>query len=126
MAQAPQEVTESAESGSTGVTVGRSIFNLIKNVVGAGILAIPGGVTAFSQSKAAVLPTVAMIVALGSMSGYCFSLIGRVCAATGASSYGDAWAKTVGRKTSWLPTSSCTAKTFFACMAYSIIVGEGG
>lgn len=51
------------------------------------------------------------------------SLIGRVCAATGASSYGDAWAKTVGEKTSWLPTSSCTAKTFFACMAYSIIVG---
>ncbi|CAM9563096.1 unnamed protein product [Scytosiphon promiscuus] len=121
---APQEVKQSIESSSSGVTVGRSIFNLIKNVVGAGILAIPGGVTAFSQSKAAVLPTVAMIVALGSMSGYCFSLIGRVCAATGASSYGDAWAKTVGRKTSWLPTSSCTAKTFFACMAYSIIVGD--
>lgn len=54
------------------MTVGRSIFNLIKNVVGAGILAIPGGVTAFSQSRAAVVPTVAMIVALGSMSGYCF------------------------------------------------------
>lgn len=52
--------------------MGRSIFNLIKNVVGAGILAIPGGVTAFSQSKAAILPTVGMIVGLGSMSGYCF------------------------------------------------------
>ncbi|CBJ49079.1 conserved unknown protein [Ectocarpus siliculosus] len=117
--QAPQ-----AESSSSGVTVGRSIFNLIKNVVGAGILAIPGGVTAFSQSRAAVVPTVAMIVALGGMSGYCFSLIGRVCAATGASSYGDAWSKTIGEKTSWLPTSSCTAKTFFACMAYSIIIGD--
>lgn len=72
MEQAPQEVEQTVESSSSGVTVGRSIFNLIKNVVGAGILAIPGGVTAFSQSKAAVLPTVAMIVALGSMSGYCF------------------------------------------------------
>lgn len=51
------------------------------------------------------------------------SLIGRVCAATGASSYGEAWTKTLGKKTAWLPTSSCTAKTFFACMAYSIIVG---
>eukprot|EP00903_Cladosiphon_okamuranus_P009008 g8617.t1 len=109
---------------SSGVTVGRSIFNLIKNVVGAGILAIPGGVTAFSQSRAAVVPTVAMIVALGGMSGYCFSLIGRVCAATGASSYGDAWGRTIGAKTSWLPTGSCTAKTFFACMAYSIIIGD--
>ncbi|CAM9750577.1 unnamed protein product [Ascophyllum nodosum] len=101
-----------------------SIFNLVKNVVGAGILAIPGGVTAFSQSKTAVVPAVAMIVALGSLSGYCFSLIGRVCAATGATSYGDAWAKTVGKRTAWLPTSSCTFKTFFACMIYSIIIGD--
>ena len=53
------------------------------------------------------------------------SLIGRVCAATGATSYGDAWAKTVGKRTAWLPTSSCTFKTFFACMIYSIIIGKG-
>lgn len=114
----------SKEESSGGVTVSRSTFNLVKNVVGAGILAIPGGVSTYSQSKAAVYPTIAIIVALGSLSGYCFSLIGRVCAATGASSYGDAWAKTVGEKTSWMPTGSCTAKTFFACMAYSIIVGD--
>ncbi|CAN0547094.1 unnamed protein product, partial [Laminaria digitata] len=66
-----QEPAAPTSSGK-GVTVGRSIFNLIKNVVGAGILAIPGGVTAFSQSRGAVVPTVAMIVGLGSMSGYCF------------------------------------------------------
>lgn len=64
--QAPEE------KPSSGVSVGTSIFNLVKNVVGAGILAIPGGVTAFSQSRTAVFPAVAMIVALGSLSGYCF------------------------------------------------------
>lgn len=52
------------------------------------------------------------------------SLIGRVCAATGATSYGDAWAKTIGKGTAWVPSSSCTFKTFFACMIYSIIVGQ--
>lgn len=70
--QASQAKAES--SGS--VTVGRSIFNLVKNIVGAGILAIPGGVTAFSQSRTAVYPTAAIIVALGSMSGYCFRFVG--------------------------------------------------
>ncbi|CAM9295579.1 unnamed protein product, partial [Choristocarpus tenellus] len=107
-----------------GVSVPGSTFNLIKNVVGAGILAIPGGVASFSQAKSAVIPTAAIILALGSLSGYCFSLIGRTCAATGADSYGDAWAKSVGEKTSWLPTASCIAKTFFACLSYSIIVGD--
>jgi hypothetical protein len=31
--------------------VGGSIFNLVKNIVGSGILALPGGVAAFSQSQ---------------------------------------------------------------------------
>ncbi|CAM9749610.1 unnamed protein product, partial [Sphacelaria rigidula] len=60
------------ESSGSGVTVGRSIFNLVKNIVGAGILAIPGGVTAYSQSQGAVYPTIAIVIALGSLSGYCF------------------------------------------------------
>lgn len=65
----------SKEESSGGVTVSRSTFNLVKNVVGAGILAIPGGVSTYSQSKAAVYPTIAIIVALGSLSGYCFRYV---------------------------------------------------
>ncbi|CAM9513024.1 unnamed protein product, partial [Discosporangium mesarthrocarpum] len=56
--------------------------------------------------------------------GFCNSLIGRTCAVTEANSYGEAWGKSVGEKTAWLPTACCIAKTFFACLSYSIIIGD--
>ncbi|KAG5192010.1 transmembrane amino acid transporter protein-domain-containing protein [Tribonema minus] len=104
--------------------VGGSIFNLVKNIVGSGILALPGGVAAFSHARGAVVPASVLILLLGLLSGYCFSLIGRACAATNARSYGDAWAATVEPKTVWMPLSSVVAKTFFTCLSYSIIIGD--
>ncbi|CAM9368741.1 unnamed protein product [Chrysoparadoxa australica] len=109
---------------STQASVGGSVFNLAKNIVGSGILALPGGLAAFSHAKGAVVPGVALTAALGGLSAYCFSLIGRTCNATGALTYGEAWAKTVDKRTSWLPSFSCTSKALFACTAYSIILGD--
>ncbi|CAM9399088.1 unnamed protein product [Phaeothamnion confervicola] len=110
--------------GSAGAPVGGAMFNLVKNIIGSGILALPAGVAAFSGARGAMVPAAAMTVALGALSGYCFSLIGRACAATGAKTYGEAWSRTVGAGTAWLPSGSCTAKTFFACLSYSIIIGD--
>lgn len=61
---------------------------------------------------------------MGSLSGYNFSLIGRVCALTGASSYSDAWEKSIGPSSAWIPAMACTFKTFLACLAYSMVLGE--
>ena len=36
----------------------------------------------------------------------------------------DAWSKSVGESTSWIPAWSCTLKTFFACLAYSMVLGD--
>ena len=51
-------------------------------------------------------------------------MLGRLCAITGATSYKGAWEKTVGASTSWIPGSSCVVKTFFAVLAYSMVLGD--
>lgn len=61
---------------------------------------------------------------MGSFSGYNFSLIGRICAYTGASSYSDAWQKSVGESSAWIPATACSAKTFLAVLAYSMVLAE--
>jgi hypothetical protein len=57
-------------------------------------------------------------------SAYGFSLIGRVCAITGGQTYRDAWSKSVGDNTSWIPAVTCTFKTCFAVLSYSMILAD--
>ena len=85
-----------ASASSSGAPIPSLVFNLVKNIVGAGVLSLPAGVAAFGSAPSALFPAVALIAIIGVMSGYCFSLIGRVCEMTGASSYRDAWARSVG------------------------------
>jgi len=115
---------ETAEVGGGTATMSSEIFNLVKNICGAGVLALPAGIAAFGDAPSALLPAAAMIGSLGLLSAYSFSLIGRVCAMTGATSYRDCWDKTVGRSTSWLPAASTTFKTGVANLAYSMILAD--
>ena len=111
-----------AENGKSSLST--AMFNLVKGIVGVGVLSLPAGVAAFGDAKTAVLPAVVLIAIMGAFSGYNFSLIGRVCAYTGASSYSNAWEKSVGEKTAWIPAAACSAKTFLAVLAYSMVLAE--
>jgi amino acid permease len=99
-------------------------FNLVKGIVGAGVLSLPSGIAAFGDAPTAIIPAIIFITSVGMLSGYNFSLIGRICAATGASSYSTAWEKTIGASTAWVPAMACTFKTFFAILAYSMVLAE--
>ncbi|CAM9219633.1 unnamed protein product [Choristocarpus tenellus] len=102
----------------------QSIFNLVKNVMGAGMLSLPSGVAAFSDSRNAVVPAGAIVAILGALSAYTFSLIGRSCAESKAESYEQSWARSVGEKSSWLPAGACVATCFAGCLAYTLIIGD--
>ena len=96
----------SSTSTSTGggtATIPNEIFNLVKSIVGAGVLSLPAGIAAFGNAPSAVLPAVALICIIGGFSAYGFSLIGRVCSFTGGQSYREAWSGSVGDETSWIP-----------------------
>lgn len=120
-----QKITDiqgGADAGKSSLST--AMFNLVKGIVGAGVLSLPAGVAAFGDAKSAVLPAVALIAIMGSFSGYNFSLIGRVCAVTGADSYSNAWEKSVGESSAWIPALFCTSKTFIAILSYSMVLAE--
>ena len=117
------EAGGATESGGTA-TIPNEVFNLVKNIVGAGVLSLPAGIAAFGNAPSAILPATALIAAIGGASGYCFAAIGRVCAMRNAVSYRDAWSKTIGEGSSWIPAAICTFKTSSANLAYSMILAD--
>ena len=102
----------------------QSIFNLVKSIVGAGVLGLPAGIAAYGNAPAAVVPAVVLIALIGGMSGYCFSLIGRVCAYTQSTTYREAWSKAVSPSTSWMPATACLLVTACSCLSYSMILSD--
>jgi amino acid permease len=110
-------------SGGTA-TIPNEIFNLVKAVVGVGVLSLPAGIAAFGNNPSALVPALSLIAIIGILSGYGFAVIGKVCAYTGATSYRDAWSKSVGPSTSWIPAWSTTLKTFVACLAFSMVLAD--
>lgn len=107
-----------------GATILNEVFNLVKAIVGVGVLSLPAGVAAFGSAPSAVIPAFLLITLIGLLSAHGFSLIGRVCAYTGAKSYREAWSRSVGDGTSWIPAWSTTCKTFLACLAFSMVLGK--
>jgi hypothetical protein len=105
MAPAESEISSSPVVGTgTGTaTIPNEVFNLVKSIVGAGVLSLPAGIAAFGNAPSAIFPAVALISIIGGFSAYGFSLIGRVCSYTGGQSYRGAWSKCVGDETSWIP-----------------------
>ena len=110
-----KDVMTSLNGGGTKSTMKAAIFNLVKGIVGAGVLSLPAGVAAFGDEQSAVIPAVALVTIAGALSGYNFSLIGRLCALTGATSYAGAWEKSVGDATAWIPAGAvCVRATILS------------
>jgi Transmembrane amino acid transporter protein len=113
-------------------TITRSSFTLIKNLVGAGVLALPSGVAAFADSKTAVVAASFWLVIMGIIFGYEFQLIAKVCDMTLAATFREAWDDSVGRShneivskhfgliVSWVNA----LKPFLGNLAYSMILAD--
>jgi amino acid permease len=122
----------SACNGSTastialaGASVPNLVLNLIKNIVGAGVLGLPAGIAAFGDAPSAVLPALFLIILMGSMSAYGFSLIGRLCAYTKTPSYRAAWEVALqDTTTSWIPAVACMMVTCSLILSYSMILSR--
>jgi hypothetical protein len=112
------------DKGTGTATIPQEIFNLVKGIVGAGVLTLPSGIAAFGNAPSAAIPAVALIVFIGTLSAYGFALIGRVCSLTGTTSFRDAWSASISKETSFIPAWSVTAKTLCAVLAYSMILGD--
>jgi len=130
--QAPPEfsVTEytavekpTATSGGSA-TISDEVLNLVKTIVGAGILSFPAAVGKCGNHPSILFPVSILMVGVGVAAGYMYSLIGRVCCYKQASSFQEAWSKTMGQKTRILPTFSVLALSFITILAYSMVLGD--
>jgi len=121
---AAAEIPRGGQSGGGTASIPSEVFNLIKSIVGAGVLSLPAGVAAFGNAPSAVLPATALIALMGIISAYTFGLIGRVNRATNTVSYSDAWDETVGKKSSFIIAFSCFIDCFFGNLSYSMILAD--
>lgn len=117
------EPAERLENNGTA-TIPNEILNLVKSIVGAGVLSLSSGVAAFGDAPSALIPSSFLIALMGSVSAYTFSMIARVCLWTKATSYADAWEKTVGAQTSWIVASSSAFDCFAGCLTYSMVLAD--
>ncbi|KAL7541626.1 hypothetical protein ACHAXR_012188 [Thalassiosira sp. AJA248-18] len=114
-------------------TISNEMFNLTKNLVGAGALGIPSGFAALagaSRSGWAMIPAGFIIIVMAFIFGYYFILIGRVCKMVDASSYGEAWHESVGSRSgiwkniSFLVPLSVIGMAGLGNLAYSMILAD--
>lgn len=100
------------------------VFNLVKSIVGAGVLGLPAGIAAVANAPDAIVPALLLISSIGLFAGYGFSVIGLVCGKTKALSYREAWKKTVGPQTSWVPALACLLVTSCSVLTYSMVLAD--
>jgi Transmembrane amino acid transporter protein len=123
LSTAAADASEPRKTAGGTATIPALIFNLVKGIVGAGVLGLPAGIVAFGNAPSAAIPALVLITFIGILSGYGFALIGRVCSITDTSSFREAWTASVSAETSWMPSVAVTFKTICALLAYSMILG---
>jgi amino acid permease len=77
-------------------TIPNEVLNLVKNIVGAGALALPSGVAAFASAPSALYAASLWLLIMGAMFAYYFLLLGRVCRITKTATYAEAWERLFG------------------------------
>jgi amino acid permease len=98
-------------------------LSLTKTIVGASCFGLPGAIALFGGSNpAALIPASLMISSVGAMSAYGFSLVGRVCAYTGAKSYQEAWEKTLSPRSAWVVSAASMLVCTSATLAYTMVL----
>ena len=105
-------------------TLFSSTINLVKAIVGSGVLSLPVGIATFSSSRSGVVPAIGITTIIAAISAYCFSMVARVCEATQSASWGEAWSKTVSARSSWIPSSFVALLCASQSLQYTMVIGD--
>lgn len=124
----PKCLFESEAWGTGTATIANEILNLVKNIVGSGGLSLPAGIAAFGNHPTAVIPALGVILAMGILNAYSFSLLGRVCSVSKSKTYQEAWDRTVGRRFGtkynlWVGLV-VTGKAILGCWSFSLVIAS--
>lgn len=112
--------TKKKETREGHSTISASIFNLVNNVAGAGILTLSDGMA----SGSGWIPAILICVCLGVLSAHSFSIIGEACELTGEEDFKGLWSKTIGDSTTYLVDAMIAVLCIASCVIYSGILGD--
>ena len=105
------------QRGSSPAT---SIFNLVNNVAGAGLLTLSAGMAGGVGSG----PAAIIGVALGAMSAYTFAAVGTCCEALNVKDFRGLWCKTIGESSAFAIDAAISVMCLSACVIYSGIIAD--
>ena len=104
------------------------VINLIKTIIGAGVLGIPAGMTASfaatSSSNSILGRSLSLLILIGLLAANGFNNIGQICRSTNSFSYAQAWNRTVSETTTILPNVACVMVTFCTLVTYSMVLSD--
>lgn len=121
-------------SDNSGTRPGAMSVNLAKNIVGGGVLSLPAGAgeivkaseAAGADHTAVTMVLLALSIGFGTLSAFGFYLVGEVCARTGATSYREAWRRTIGEQYSWVPALGSLICCLTGAVACLSVLGDTG
>jgi amino acid permease len=106
-------------------TVASEVVNIMKNLIGTGVLSLSGGIALFSSTPRHAIPTAILSVALmGALSGYFCLLIAKVCKITHSVTYRDCWESTMGKRGGLAVAIINTLNPAFGNLAYSAVLSQ--
>jgi sodium-coupled neutral amino acid transporter 11 len=114
------QIRGGAKDTEQKASISSSIFNLVNNVAGAGILTLSSGVASGTGS----IPAIIICVALAALSGHCFSIIGEACELTGEANFKGLWKRTIGENSTYLVDSMIAIMCLSCSVIYSGILGD--
>ena len=101
-------------------TIPASVFNLINNVAGAGILTLSAGMA----GGTGWVPAIAICALLGAISAHTFNTIGAACELTGEADFKGLWSRTIGQDSTYMVDSIVAIMCLACAVIYSGILGD--
>lgn len=129
-----QETLSSPPPSLGSATISQEVFNLLKTIIGAGVLSLPVGIAQMASkcpasnsiSNSGVVVSVAclLIAVTGGISAYTYSLIARVCKITNSDTYADCWKATRAPSLAWTIALISTLNCFAINLSYSMVLAD--
>lgn len=101
-----------------------SVANLVKTVIGSGVLSLAEGVGILSSNRNCLLPANLVTIFFGLVSGYSFLLVSKACDATDTVDFTRAWSKAVGSNSKWIVDAVTVGMCILAMISYQMILGD--
>lgn len=115
-----KRLTELKGGSSEGSSIAASVFNLVNNVAGAGILTLAAG----KALGTGWIPSVLICTVLGAISCYTFSIVGFSCEITKQKDFKGLWAVTLGEKSTYVVDLMISILCIACSVIYSGILGD--